>query len=191
MSVVILFGFSGAGKSTLANVLGDYYSLRVVHPSGILRNLLENRAVVVENSDYNKGFWESEEGIALFKSRLYEKEPLDLVSDRILLQEVEKGNVVIDSWSLPWLTTQGINIYLQADLEIRSQRVSLRSNISYEKALEVVAMKDEETRRLFQRVYGFDIMQDHHVFDYTVNTNRLTKEEVLVNVCEYLNKMIN
>jgi CMP/dCMP kinase len=183
---VILFGFSGSGKSTIANLVGEKYGLRIIHPSGILRDLYERKNVDISETRYNTGFWESEEGVRLFNSRLDEEEPLDVISDRILVEEIRKGNVVIDSWSLPWLTTEGTKIYLQAKLEIRAQRVAKRSDIGYERALEVVAMKDEETKKLFKRLYGFDIRQDHDIFDYVINTNYLTKSEVFERVCSYL-----
>lgn len=177
--VVIIFGFSGSGKSIIANLISEHYGLRVIHPSGILRDLYEGKEVDIGNTRYNIGFWESPEGVELFKNRLAENEPLDLVSDRILLQEVERGNVVIDSWSLPWLTDKGTKIYLETDLEVRAQRVASRSSINYDKALDVVAMKDEETRKLFKRLYGFDIKGDHDVFDYVINTNKLNLDESL------------
>src|SRR3989338_8439649 len=111
--VIIIFGFSGSGKSTIANLVGEKYGLRVIHPSGILRDLYEKKKVDLGNTRYNTGFWESEEGVKLFESRLDEDEPLDVVSDRILVREAERGNVVIDSWSLPWLTDKGRKICLQ------------------------------------------------------------------------------
>jgi len=183
---IIIFGFSGSGKSTLANRLGEKYGLRVVHPSGILRDLYENKKVDLAHTRYNQGFWESPEGIHLFQSRLKEEEPLDVISDKILLREIQKGKVVIDSWSLPWLTTLGYRIYLQADLDVRAKRVSLRSEISYQTAREIVMMKDRETTRLFQRLYGFNIEKDHNVFNLVVDTNKLSQEEVLVRVCGQL-----
>jgi CMP/dCMP kinase len=183
--VIIIFGFSGSGKSTLANMLGERYGLRVIHPSGILRDLFEGRDVDLENTRHNIGFWESEEGIGLFRGRLDDDEPLDIVADRIMVQEVEKGGVVIDSWSLPWLTDKGTKIYLAADLEVRARRVAKRSCISYETAFEVISMKDEETRKLFKRLYGFDIKKEHAIFHCTVNTNAMNQEEVLARLCEY------
>ncbi|MBI4152499.1 cytidylate kinase family protein [Candidatus Woesearchaeota archaeon] len=188
MNVVILFGFSGSGKSTIANLVGEKYGLRVVHPSGILRDLYEGKDVDIGNTRYNTGFWESEEGVRLFKNRLDEEEPLDVVSDRILLEEVKNGNVVIDSWSLPWLTDASPKIYLKADLKLRARRVAERSRISYEKALEIVAMKDEETRNLFWRLYGFDIKHDLEVFDLVVNTEDLARDAVFKIVCCYLDQ---
>lgn len=188
MTVIILFGFSGSGKSTIANLVGEKYGLRAIHPSGILRDLYEGREVDIGNTRFNTGFWESEQGVRLFRSRLDKKEPLDVVSDRILVEEVRKGNVVIDSWSLPWLTNRGRKIYLEADLEVRAQRVAKRSQISYERALEVVVMKDKETGNLFKRLYGFDIKHDCDVFDHVVNTSDLTKSEVFRHICSYLDR---
>ncbi|MGV8087210.1 MAG: AAA family ATPase [Candidatus Woesearchaeota archaeon] len=185
---IILFGFSGSGKSTIANLISEKYNLRVIHPSGIIRDLYEKKEININHTRYNEGFWESSEGIKLFKSRLYEKEPLDIIADKILVEEITKGNVVIDSWNLPWLTTIGKRIYLKADLEIRSQRVAKRSNITYNNAINIVSMKDTETTKLFKRLYGFDIAQDHNVFDYVINTNKMTKMEVFDKICNYLNR---
>lgn len=187
---IILFGFSGSGKSTIANLVGKKYGLRIIHPSSILRNLCEGKIVDKKNTKHNKGFWESEKGIELFKNRLKEKEPLDIISDKILIEEIEKRNVVIDSWNLPWLTNKGIKIYLETEIKTRAKRVAKRSKIEYEKALNIVAMKDEKTKRLFKRIYGFDIKKDHKVFDFIINTNKLTKKKVFEKVCNCLEKKV-
>jgi CMP/dCMP kinase len=183
---IILFGFSGSGKSTIANLISEKYRLRVVHPSGILRNLYAGKRVDIDHTQYNTGFWESEDGMTLFKKRLNEIEPLDVVSDRILVHEIKKGNVVIDSWSLPWLTDIGEKIYLKADLDVRAKRVSIRNNMPYETAKEIISIKDEETTKLFKRLYGFDIKNDHEIFHKIIDTNSLGKYQVFENVCNYL-----
>ncbi|MEK6960055.1 MAG: cytidylate kinase family protein [Nanoarchaeota archaeon] len=185
-NTIMIFGFSGSGKSTLANSLGKQHGLRVIHPSSILRDLLEGKTADVSNTQHNTGFWESPEGIRLFKERLEEEEPLDVKSDRILVAEAQKGNVVIDSWSLPWLIDHGIKIYLKTDLEERARRVAKRSRITYEESLKLVAMKDEETRRLFKRVYGFDILTDHQVFDLKIDTTGSDPKMVFKKISNYI-----
>jgi len=185
---IILFGFSGSGKSTIANLISEKYNLRVIHPSGIIRDLYEKKEIDLNNTRYNNGFWESTEGIKLFKSRLNKEKPLDMIADKIIIEEITKGNIVIDSWNLPWLTNIGQKIYLKADLETRAERVAKRSNITYNKAINIVKMKDTETTKLFKRLYGFDIAQDHNVFNYIINTNKLTIDNVFKNVCEYIDK---
>jgi CMP/dCMP kinase len=181
--VVVIFGLSGSGKSTLANRIGEEFALRVIHPSGIMRDLLEGKRIDLENTRQNDGYWESEEGIKLFTERLSDDLPVDVKANEILLQEVEKGGVVIDTWSLPWLTPRGLKFHITADLEVRALRAAQRGGITYERALEVISMKDEETRHLFQRLYGFDIKLDLEVFDHTLDTNEMTAEDVFERVC--------
>ncbi len=177
--VILIFGFSGSGKSTLANRLGKRYGLRVIHPSGIIRDILAKKKIDTSNTKYGKGFWESKKGVALFISRLKEQIPVDMVVDRILLKEIKKGNVVIDTWNMPWLTKKGIRIYLKAPRSIRAERVSQRSTITLQRAQKIVALKDKETRKLFKRMYGFDIKKDHvDVFDKVIDTTHLTAQQV-------------
>jgi cytidylate kinase len=184
---IIIFGLSGSGKSTLANMIAEEYKIRVVHPSGILRNLLENKEVDVRNSEYNKGFWESEKGVQVFRDRLKEKFPMDMVSDKILLTELEKGNLVMDSWSMPWLFKKGVKIYLKCSLSERSRRVSLRSKISPEESRRIVSMKDNETQKMFKRIYGFDIKKDFDVFDFILDVKFLDEKQVFEEVMKFLN----
>lgn len=178
--VVILFGLAGCGKSTLANGVGRELGLRVIHPSGIMRDLMEKGAVDLSATRQNDGYWETEEGARLLRERLCEDEPVDLTADRILLEEVERGDVVIDSWSLPWLSRKGTKVRLTADLEVRAQRAALRGGLSLEKARDRIAGKDEDTRQLFLRLYGFDIQRDlEGVFHHTIATDNLEAADVL------------
>lgn len=183
---IILFGFSGSGKSSIADLVAKEYGLRVIHPSSILQDLYAGKKIDINNTRPGKGFWESEKGVELFKNRLNEDEPLDVLSDKILLKEAAKGNVVIDSWSLPWLTDIGTKIYLKASRDIRAARVAKRSNISYAKAFQVVKMKDKETRKLFKRIYGFDIKKDTSVFNLIIDTNNINENKVFKEVKDYL-----
>lgn len=187
---IIIFGFSGSGKSTVANAIAKRSGLRVIHPSGILRNLYAGKRVDLRRTTYNRGFWESKKGVALFKSRLTEDQPLDLVSDEILLREVKKGNVVIDSWSLPWLSNQGIKVYLKAPLKERAKRVAKRGRIPYREALNIVKMKDECTRRLFKRLYGFDIKKDTYVFDLVIDTVRTPRQQVAQKIITFSGNLL-
>lgn len=176
---IIIFGFSGSGKSSLADLLGKELGLRVIHPSSILRDLIEGNVPDIAGSKAGKGFWESERGIKAFRERLKTHEPIDLLCDQILLKELEKGKVVIDSWSLPWLTGRGFKICLQASLKTRTQRVAERSNISLKKARATILMKDRETRKLYQEHRGFDIKHDKQVFNLIIDTENLSKNEIL------------
>jgi cytidylate kinase len=185
---LVIFGFSGSGKSTMANMISEKYGIKVVHPSGILRWLYEGKNVDVDKTKHNMGFWESTKGIEIFKKRLHEKKPLDLVVDKIILNELKKGNVVIDSWSLPWLAKDCLKVYLYTSLRVRAERVAKRDSIPYLKALKIIRMKDEDTRKLLKKLYGFDIKLDTKVFGKIINTDGLNKEKTYSILCKYLNK---
>jgi len=184
--VIIIFGFSGSGKSSLANLIAKKYKLRVVHPSGILRDIYEKKKIDISNTRSNNGFWENEKGIGLLRGRLKKEKPLDLISDKILLKEVRKGNVVIDSWNLPWISKEGIKIYLKADLNVRAKRVSKRNKMSYKKVKKIISNKDEDTYKLFKKLYNINIKKDLQVFDLIINTYNLNKTQVFQLLCDYL-----
>jgi cytidylate kinase len=187
--VVIVFGLAGSGKSTLAKRLSSEFGLRKVHPSGVMRDLLEGKVVDPEASRANDGFWETEEGARILEDRLSDDEPVDVAANDILLGEVEKGDVVIDSWSLPWLTNKGVRFYLSAPLEVRAERAAERGGTSPGKTAQLIDKKDNDTRQLFLRLYGFDIKTDHQVFDQTIDTSDLSADDVFHRVCGYLKRL--
>ena len=195
---IILFGFSGSGKSTMAEAIAARYRLRVIHPSGIMRDILSGCNTTaeydMERAAKNTGYWESPGGMAFLKARLHDAVPLDMQVDRMLIDEARRGDVVIDSWSLPWhVRRHGIPafcVYLQADTLVRTRRVSARDGIRHADAARILAEKDEDTRHLFIRLYGFDIALDHGVFDWTINTDTLGEKEVFSRSCVYLDNEI-
>lgn len=185
---IIIFGLSGSGKSTLANVIGNHFGLRVIHPSGVLRQLLKGQRVDPDHAPAGRGFWEHQAGVKLFKDHLKTDKPIDVVCDQIILKEARKGNIAIDSWSLPWIFNGGIRIHLKATLNERARRVAKRSRITRSSAKKIVSLKDEKTRQMFKRVYGFDIKKDHDVFDYVIRTDGLTLPEVKKDAIHFLEK---
>lgn len=184
--VVIIFGLAGVGKSTLADSLGRVLGLRVIHPSGIVRDLLEGRTPNLEQTRANDGFWESKEGVRLLTSRLTDDEPVDVRANQILLAEVARGELVVDSWSLPWMTDRGWKIHLKASLEERAKRAAARSGQSGTEVMSKIDKKDRDTRALFKRLYGFDIFLDHQVFHQVIETESLQGEQVLERALDWL-----
>ena len=187
--VVIIFGLTASGKSTLAASLAKNCGLRLVHPSGVMRDLMEFGEAKLDRPRANRGYWESAEGAKLLSDRLQHETPVDVAATQVLLREVDRGDVVIDSWSLPWLTPIGLKIHLQAELATRSKRAALRSSLPLDVAELRIRQKDEETRQLFLRLYGFDIFVDlKDRFHLTVTTDGLSQEQVLGFVEDWLTR---
>ena len=50
--------------------------------------------------------------------------------DEKLLELAKQGNVVLDSWTMPWLLKGGFKIWLEASSTVRAKRVVTRDNIT-------------------------------------------------------------
>lgn len=184
---IIIFGFSGSGKSTVANIVGKKLGLRVIHSSGILRDLYADKKLDLSKTRYARGFWETKKGVLFLKKRLKEEKPLDLILDKILVKELGKNNLVVDCWSMPWIYDGGIKIYLETSCAVRAGRVSGRGKISPSQAKDMIMTKDNDTIGLIKRLYGIDIKKKLNIFDMVVNTDNLNKKEVADKIVDFLN----
>ena len=191
--IVLLCGWSGCGKSSVADNIGKTFNLKVVHSSGIYLQLIKEKKIDETKAKKNQGFWESKEGEKLFQKRIetaHSEESLDKILDKKLLEVIEKGNVVMDSWTMPWLSKKGIKIWLEVSDKERARRIAERDKISEKEALKKVKEKERKTIELYKNLYGFDFGKDEKVFGLILNTNDLSLEEVTGKVEEFLRKLI-
>jgi len=172
-TVIIIAGLAGSGKSTLAKQIARTFALRYVSGGYLFEKVKEDPA-----------WWETH-GAEYNKNR--EKDPsADLAVDEMIKREAEKGDVVIDSKTAPWLIKEGFKIWLDADLDTRAKRVSQRSNISVDEAKTRIRNRDEFDRQLYLKLYGFDIFKDKTPFNFVISTDFLTAEEVFLLVSSAL-----
>ncbi|MEM0313924.1 MAG: cytidylate kinase family protein, partial [Candidatus Bathyarchaeia archaeon] len=101
-----------------------------------------------------RGWWETPEGLAFMENRERNHE-FDLKVDHKLLEAAEKGNVILDSWTMPWLLKHGFKIWLEASLEKRAERVARRDGISLQQAMEALKSKESKTKSIYEKLYGF------------------------------------
>jgi cytidylate kinase len=185
--IIIVAGFAGSGKSSLADSLAEHFNLRVIHASDAMKQLMKGK-LDLNNTKGQQGFWDSSESNEIMKKRM-ESDELDKKLDDLLLMEIEKGNVVLDSWTMPWLSKKGIKIWLKASPEVRAKRVSLRDKRSYEKVLAKIKERDEKTKDIYKRIYNFNLGQDFEVFDLIIETDEINQKEVFEKTLEELKKL--
>ena len=99
------------------------------------------------------------------------------IDDR-LLKLANEGDVVLDSWTMPWLLDKGFKIWLEASTEVRAKRVVTRDSISFDEALNALTEKDEQTRKIYKNLYGFDLGHDLSPFDLVLATDDLEPDDV-------------
>jgi cytidylate kinase len=103
----------------------------------------------------------------------------DLMVDETLTEIVANGEVVITSYTLPWLTRIPLTFWLSASAESRSERMAERDNIDVSDALKIIQSRDNENRRIYKNIYGPKFGEDFQVFDIVLNTELLSLEALI------------
>ena len=176
--VICISGMTGSGKSTVAKKLADKYGLGYFSGGNALRTLAREEGY---ESDM-RGWWETAEGLRFLQQRMGDP-AFDRRIDEKLLELAEQGNVVLDSWTMPWLLKEGFKIWLEASPQVRAKRVVNRDNISIEEAVKALKEKDERTRQIYNGLYGFDLGHDLSPFNLVLATDELDPDEVFHAVC--------
>ncbi|MEM3641786.1 MAG: cytidylate kinase family protein [Candidatus Bathyarchaeia archaeon] len=183
--VICICGMAGSGKSTQARKLAEKYGLKYYSGGEALKAL----AIEKGYKPMERGWWESEEGLSFIENR--EKDPkFDEAVDQKLLEIAEQGNVILDSWTMPWLLKKGFKIWLEASPRKRAERVAERDGISVKEALKVLKTKEEKTKAIYKRLYGFSLGEDFTPFHLILDTDNLTAEEVFRVLSMVLDKVI-
>jgi len=183
--VICICGMAGSGKSTVAKKLAEKYGLKYYSGGDALKAL----AIEKGYKPVEKGWWESPEGLSFLENR--DKNPeFDKAVDKKLLEVAEQGNVILDSWTMPWLLKKGFKIWLEASPRKRAERVAKRDGISIEKALEALKSKEEKTKAIYKKLYGFSLGEDFTPFHLILDTDNLTAEEVFQTLTAVLDRMV-
>jgi cytidylate kinase len=68
---------------------------------------------------------------------------------------------------------------LRGSPENRAKRMANRDNISFAEAKKIIALRDEENKKIYHKLYGFHFGEDLTVFDYVLNTDRLPLDSLI------------
>jgi len=164
---------AGSGKSTVAKRIAEEYKLKYFSGGDVLM------AFAIEEGfrPLERGWWESKEGLSFLQKR--GKDPqFDKAVDQKLLSVAEKGNVVLDSWTMPWLLKKGFKIWLEASVEERARRIARRDKTSYKEALEALKSKENQTKAIYGKMYGFKLGEDLEPFNFILDTEDLNASQV-------------
>ena len=176
--VICICGMTGCGKSTVAKRLAEKYGLRYISGGDALKDLAAEAGYEVDG----RGWWESDEGMRFFEERMADPE-FDRMADHKLLERARAGGVILDSWTMPWLFDGGFKIWLEASEAARASRLAGRDRMPAEDALKVLREKDERTRSIYGKLYGFRLGEDFSPFDMIFDVSLLGADEVFETVC--------
>lgn len=183
--IICVGGMAGSGKSTLAKKIAEKYGLKYFSGGAALMAL----AVEEGYKPVERGWWESEEGMRFLEKRGRDPQ-FDRAVDKKLLRIAQQGNVVLDSWTMPWLLKKGFKIWLEASAEKRAERIARRDKITFKEALEALKRKERQTKVIYKKMYGFSLGDDYAPFNFILDTDILNEEEVFQILCTVLESLI-
>jgi len=183
--IICICGLAGSGKSTVAKLLAKKYGLKYYSGGDALKAL----AIEAGYKPKGEGWWETSEGLKFLRKRVNDPR-FDKKVDEKLLEFAEKGNVVLDSWTMPWLLKTGFKIWLEASPETRAKRVAKRDGIPLKEALKAVKEKERQTREIYRKLYGFSLGEDFAPFHLIVDTENLTIREVYQTIIKVIDNYL-
>ncbi len=183
-NVICISGMAGTGKSTLSKKLAEKYHLRYFSGGDVLKDLAKHEGYDVSI----QGWWESPEGLKFLNERVNDPK-FDKAVDDKLLEYAQQGNVLLDSWTMPWLLNDGFKIWLEASFEKRAARVAIRDGITPAEAFEVLQEKEARTKAIYKELYGFILGEDFKPFDFVLDTDNLSADEVFVVLCKVIDNV--
>jgi cytidylate kinase len=171
---VIISGPPAIGKTTIAKGLAIEFHLKYLSGGDVLKELAKDQGFDTKNDD----FWDTKAGMNFLNIRKDNPE-FDKEVDEKLKEIFLTEDVIITSYTLPWLAKEGIKIWLAGSQENSAERMTIRDNISNKSALEIVKKRYDENKTLYNKLYGFKFGDDLSVFNKVIHTDDLGPEQVL------------
>jgi CMP/dCMP kinase len=171
---IVVSGPPAIGKTTVAKGLAKEFNLNHISGGDILKEFANEKGFSSSGDDW----WDTEDGMRFLNQRK-ENPEFDKKVDEKLIRLFEKGDVVITSYTLPWLTDDGIKLWLDGSAKNSAKRMQNRDSMDEFSALEVVNKRFNENKLIYKNLYNFEFGDDLSVFDKIIETDEKNAEQVL------------
>ena len=183
MESIIFSGLPAVGKTTVAKLVAEKLRLKTLGGGDILKEMAAEAGVKTTGDDW----WDTPEGIRFLEARK-RSERFDKEVDERLLKRVEAGDVIITSYTIPWLSRKGTKIWLSGSVESRAARMAARDHSRLEECRKVIAIRDEENRKIYKNLYGIDFGRDLSPFSIVVGTDGIPASKIAEQILQQLRK---
>jgi CMP/dCMP kinase len=181
MEAIIVSGMPAVGKTTVSKVVADKLGLKLVGGGDVLKEMAVEEGYTPGGEDW----WDTKEGMKFLEARKL-KSGFDREVDSRLLEKARKGDVVITSYPVPWLSKHGVKIWLSGSVETRAKRMAKRDHVDVKKCVEVLAVRDVENYKLYKKIYKIEFGRDLKPFDLVVDTDSIDESRVAQIVLHYV-----
>lgn len=177
---ICVAGLTAVGKTFVAKTLARDLDAKYISASTLL---LDSGMLLGYDSftphERREHFWLTDKAQRFNRQRLM-RPRLDRGIDLLLLNYSKREKrIIIDSLTVPWLLSRehpSLKILLIANLRIRTERAWLSSqSLSRERLQSGIRLKDEATREILRRSWGFDIFSHSYMncFDIVIDNSSL------------------
>jgi len=181
MKAIIISGMPAVGKTTVSRQVAE--SLRKPMMGG--GDVLKEMAVEAGYTPGGEDWWDRGEGMKFLEERK-RSSGFDKEVDARLIQRARKGDVVITSYPVPWLTNDGVKVWLSGSVRSRARRMAKRDGLPYSECRKVLSVRDAENHKLYRKIYGIDFGRDLKPFDLVVETDAIDESRVAEVVIKYV-----
>lgn len=165
MAIVTLGGLPGAGKTTVAKKAADELGIKHVNIGEIFRGLAEARAMTLEE----------------FGEFARRNPDIDKSIDAKTLELAKGGNVLLEGrLTGPMLKRNGVQafqVWLEAPLKVRAERISKRDGLSAASAVAATQAREKVEWDRYFEIYGIDL-RDTSGYDLVIDTGDKPPEAV-------------
>ena len=180
MEAIIMCGMPAVGKTTVAKIVAEELGQKVVGGGDILKEIAAEHGFRAVGDDW----WDTPEGSLFLKKR--EGSNFDREVDDRLLKRVEEGDVVITSYTLPWLSKRGVKVWLSGTPLSRAERMATRDGTTPAVCAPVITRRDEENYNLYKKLYGIEFGKDLSPFQLVIGTDGISASKVALQVLDYI-----
>ena len=169
------------GKTTVSRKVAESLGAPMVGGGDVLKEMAVEEGYTPGGEDW----WDKGEGMKFLQERKRSSD-FDREVDERLLQKARKGDVVITSYPVPWLTKDGLKVWLSGSVKSRALRMSKRDGLPVSKCKDVLSVRDEENYKLYKKIYGIEFGRDLKPFDLVVETDNIDESRVAEIVIHYV-----
>ena len=162
---ITLSGPIGSGKSTVGILLSRKLQIEFISGGEIFRqNARKHNMTLAEFGKYAESNPE-----------------IDREQDHGLLQLLRtKENIVLESRLAGWIATKNAidatRIYIDADIEVRIERVMKREGGTREEVMQLVKEREASELKRYMKYYGIDYRIPEY-YDIIIDTTKISAEE--------------
>ncbi|MEM3781370.1 MAG: cytidylate kinase family protein [Candidatus Micrarchaeaceae archaeon] len=172
MRAILICGFPAAGKTTVAGLVAKKLGVKMLGGTDMLREIAKEHG----HKPIGANWWDTPDGLRFLRERESDTQ-FDIEVDKRLIEIAKAGNVVITSYTLPWLTKGGFSVWLEASTDTRIARLAERDRIGIEEARKIIETRDRENATLYEALYGINFGKDKSRFDLVLDVNEISPEE--------------